>query len=689
MKPGSGGRNCLDGLVGAKFEGDIYLVGRSGGEFEGRPILTDPSQLPMGIDLAVLAGPAAAVKESVVQCVRQKVSSGVVFAAGFAEMGDAAREEQDEISAIAQAGGLALIGPNCMGYTNYLTAICIGFMPVPVPDKLPADAGPGAAIVTQSGGLMAHFYSGLAARRIPVPYRISTGNEVSLGLTDFVNHLADDAHVRVIVAYAEHIREPQEFLRAVAKVRAAGKALVLLHTGRGEGARKAAASHTGALASDYQSMFVQVSRAGALVVETLEELLDLTEVLVRFPVPPTKALGVVTTSGALCSLVHDYCDELGMDVAEVADSTKAALAVRLPGYVVAQNPVDVTPQVMWDEALVGDCTAPLLADPSVGSVCVIIPSGEPARGMKWLASLIPHVYSQPKPVILTLFGDQQNLAPQYEAMARDAGLILSRSPERSMRTLARVTKYGRSLQDINAAPQESQPTSSLELDADTVIPEWKGKQILAAAGLSVPAGSLAHSQKEAVEIAQRIGYPVVAKVQASELAHKTEVGGVILGIPDEAGVRKAWAALQDRMAVSCPGIELDGILIEAMSPKGLELMVGAKRDPQWGPIVMVGLGGIWVEVLKDVRLMPAGIDRDSIGKELRQLKAMRLLDGYRGSPALDADAVVDAVTAVGRLMLSQPSIQEIDINPLMVMPKGALALDALISTAVPVAQQAH
>jgi acetate---CoA ligase (ADP-forming) len=687
MKPGSGGRNCLDTLVGGGFAGDIHLVGRSGGEFEGRTVFTDIAQIPTGVDLAVLNVPAAAVKESVAQCIAQKVAAGVVFASGFAELGDTARQEQDEISTMAQAGGLALVGPNCMGFTNYLTRMSVSFMPVRLPDKL-ADTGRTVAIVTQSGGLMAHFHQGLTARRIPVAYRISTGNEVSLGLTDFVDHFADDPKVNVVVAYAEHIREPQEFLRAVAKVRAMGKALVLLHTGRGEGAKKAAVSHTGALASDYQSMFVHVSRAGALVVETLEELLDVTELLVRFPVPPTKGLGVMTTSGAICSLSHDYCDEIGLDVAKLTAASQNALALRLPTYVVAQNPLDLTTQVMWDDALVGDCAAALVADPEVGSVCIVIPASDLTRGMKWLNSLIP-LFRQPKPVILTLLGDQANLLPPYEAMARDAGMVLSRSPERSMRTLARVTEYGRSGTPAALTVGHEGKATEPGLETGAVLPEWKGKKVLAARGIAVPAGALAQTQEEAVAIADRIGYPVVAKVQAPELAHKTEVGGVVLGIADPAAVRQAWTQLQDRMAHSCPGVKLDGILIESMSAKGLELMVGAKRDPQWGPTVMVGLGGIWVEILKDVRLMPAGMDKPAIGRELNMLRTRGLLDGYRGAAALDASAVIDVVDAVGRLMLAQPSIQEIDINPLMVTQKGAVALDALISTAMAGTAPAH
>jgi acyl-CoA synthetase (NDP forming) len=688
MKQGSGGRNCLESLKLGNYTGQIHLVGRSGGEFEGRPVLTDISLLPKGVELAVLNVPAAAVRAAVALCIRQQIPAGVVFASGFAELGDAARAEQDEISLMACEGGLALVGPNCMGYTNYRSGLTVSFMPARVTEKLAADSGPGVAIVTQSGGLMAHFHQSLTARRIPIAYRVSTGNEVSLGLADFIQNLANDPEVRIVVAYAEHIREPREFLAAVAMLRAKGKVLVLLHTGRGEDARNAAASHTGALASDYQAMLVHVTQAGALVVDTMEELLDTTELLFRFPVPPTEGLGVMTTSGAVCALAHDYCEEVGIVIAKLSKATQAKLATRLPDYVVAQNPLDLTTQVMWDDNLIGDCAAALVADPAVGSVCMVIPAGDGKRGLTWLGSVLPQT-SQPKPVILTLLGDQHPLAPEYEAMAREAGVILSRSAERSMRTLARVTRFGKadSRRTIAAPPQ--QYVALPFLPANTVIPEWQGKQIIAAAGIKIPAGSLALTVEEALFIAGGIGFPVVAKVQASELAHKTEVGGVILGIQDADGVRNAWQTLNDRMASACNGVKLEGILIETMSSNGLELMVGAKRDAKWGPVLMVGLGGVWVEVLKDVRLLTAGMDREAITTELRLLKASRLLDGYRGTPRLDAGAVVDVVTAVGQLMLSHPAIQEIDINPLMVMPSGAVALDALVSTVVPAGKATH
>jgi acyl-CoA synthetase (NDP forming) len=286
-----------------------------------------------------------------------------------------------------------------------------------------------------------------------------------------------------------------------------------------------------------------------------------------------------------------------------------------------------------------------------------------------------------KPVVMSMLGDRQPLPPEFVTIAREHRIILSRSAERSMRAFAHVVAYGKSFAKRREAAKPAPFTGLPPLGKGTQ-PEWLGKQVLAAAGIKIPAGGLARTADEAAQMASRFGYPVAMKAQAAALAHKTEAGGVVLNLGDEAAVRRAWQTLTDNINRAQPGLKLDGVLVEKMAAKGLELMIGAKRDPQWGPVVVVGLGGIWVEALGDVRLLPPDLTEAEIVEELSKLRTAKLLHGFRGSPAVDVAAVAKTAALIGRLMLTAPEIMEIDVNPLFAHPRGegVTAVDALIVT---------
>jgi len=274
------------------------------------------------------------------------------------------------------------------------------------------------------------------------------------------------------------------------------------------------------------------------------------------------------------------------------------------------------------------------------------------------------------------------LSAEILKAAKKSGIVFLRSPDRCLRAIAIVTAYGRSL----ARPRNDLPPATFTglpaLDRGSQ-PEWLGKKVLAAAGIRVPDGALARTADEAVAVAARVGYPVAVKAQAAALSHKTEAGGVILGVADEAALRLAWGTLTENVARAQPGLVLDGVLVEAMASRGVELMVGAKRDPAWGPVLLLGLGGVWVEAMGDVRLLPPDATQERIVEELLRLRSAKLLSGgFRGAPAVDLDAVARAAASIGRLMLTVPEIVEIDVNPLVAHPRGqsATALDALIVT---------
>ncbi|EQB14462.1 acetate--CoA ligase family protein [Sphingobium lactosutens] len=680
-KPGSPSGIVVKMLDQDQFSGDIHLVGRSGGEIAGRPIVPDLAQLPQGIDLAVLTLPAAGVIDAIKACIAAKVANAVIFASGFAETGEDARGAQEMLGQLAREAGIGVVGPNCIGFTNYIDRIGIGFIPVP-PIVAPTAAQlPTVAIVAQSGGLMGHVSWALEERGVPVAYRISTGNEAGLGLADYIAYLATDPAVSVISLYAEQIRKPAEFLDAVAQARAAGKPVVMYHTGRSDGAKEAAASHTGALAGDYATMAALASRAGVLMADSIEAWIDCTELLVRKPVPPVQPPAVVTTSGAFCAVAIDYLDELGLELPTLPAATEAALRPRFPEFTPPKNPLDLTTQAAFDIPLTADAIRELVKDDAFGSVALSCPALGSAAA-KWLAPLVDVIHASAKPILVTAMGEESAFPQDFVDMARKNGVLLSRSPERALRTVAAVTAYGRSLAAIGEGTTAAPAAIDLPELKPGTQPEWLGKEVLDAIGVARPKSELVQTPDAAALAAEAIGFPVVLKVQAAELAHKTEIGGVLLSLKNADEVRQGFATLTERVQQARPGAVLDGILVEAMAPKGLELVVGAKRDAQWGPVLLVGLGGILVEALKDVRLMSADVTPAEIERELRQLKAAALLSGFRGSPPVDVAAVAKAVAAVGTLMRLRPDITEIDLNPLLALPvgQGVLALDALIVT---------
>jgi acyl-CoA synthetase (NDP forming) len=667
-RAGSAGQIILQCLKINRFAGEVHLVGRTDEPIDGRRVLKSADELPEGVDLAVFTLPAAAVCEAIEACARRKVGTALVFAAGFAETGDHAT--QDAVAATTRAAGLAVVGPNCLGVTNNVDGIMLHML---YAQEALRGVTNGVAIIGQSGGLLGHFQRACDGRGIPLSYVISTGNEAGLDTTDFLDFLVDDPSTRVIVAYCEELRRPQTFLAALRRARAASKPVVLMLVGRSVKARKAAQSHTGALVSDFATVRTQVEDAGSIVVTTMDETMDLVAILQRFPVPPAKGPGILTASGAYVALTNDLAEEIGLDLPELEPTTLKTIKETLPSYGNFGNPLDTT--AGFSPEMLSIVTKVLIDDPNVGMLFISFPI-RTAVPVKAFNEGMAH---SSKPKVMVALGDTWPLADDVEAAVKESPAVFSRSSDRMLRAIALYTRYGRNLARPRATVA-SPPIPGLPKLGRGAQPEWLGKKLIAAAGIRIPDGALARTAGEAATLAKQIGYPVVLKAQAASLPHKTEVGGVALNLINEAAVRAAWDTMMRNVKHAAPNTKLDGALIEKMSPRGIELMVGAMRDPGWGTVLLLGLGGIWVEALGDVQVLPATADKVQIIEALGKLRAAKLLIGMRGAPPADLTAVAEVVLRIGGLMLSVPEITEIDINPLTVHAKGegATALDALI-----------
>lgn len=673
-EPGSIGGAVLANLDRFGYAGDVHLVSRSRRALGARNCLASIDELPARVDVAVLALPAAGIHDAVAACARRSVEAAVIFAAGFAETGEAGQQRQAAVARTAEEAGMALVGPNCIGLVNFADRVPLTYEPV-APQA--SDAVPAVAVLTQSGAMASALRLALQAKGLAVSHVVSTGNEAVLTAEDFLAALVEDPHPRAVVMFAEQIRDPQRFLAIAEHARSRARPIILMHPGRSARERESARTHTGALAGDHAVMTALVTAAAVVLVETIEELVDTAELLARFP-PPAAGAAIVTNSGAFKGFALDFCEAIGLDLAQPQPETLAALAKALPPYAAIDNPLDTTGQTIKEPRIFTDAAAHLLADANVGSLIVSVVPGSAQQAMAKVEALLPPLAATTKATAVAVMSDEGPLPDAFVSSFRNKGVPVFRSPERALRAMAQAARYGRLL----AAPRSEEATllvvPAIDWPPQGVLPEHQGKALLARLGIPVPAGGLARSEAEAEAIAARIGYPVVLKAQSPALAHKTEAGGVAVGIADRPALAAAWQRIHRNVAAARPGVSLDGVLVEAMAAPGLELVIGGRRDPQWGPVVMAGVGGIWVEALGDVRLMPATLPPAAIAAELSKLKAAALFKGLRGSPAIDIDALCATIARVGALLRAAPDIAEIDINPLVASPSGVLALDVLL-----------
>ncbi len=673
--PNALGAGVLANLDRFSFAGDIHLIHPTRGELNGRPCLRSTHDLPHGVDCAVLAIPASGMMEAMAGCAARGVGAVVIFAGGFAEAGPAGRALQDEISDIARQHDIVLEGPNCLGFVNNVDGVALTFSPA-APINL--EGRRAIAIVSQSGAMASVLRAAFNAHDVAFSYAISTGNEAASSIEDHVAFLTNDDATNVIALIAEQFRYPKRFLELVQGARRRGKMIVVLHPGRSVAAQISAQTHTAAMSGDWQVMRALVRHAGAVLVDTIEELIDVSEMLVRFGGRLNGGLAVLTESGIFKGQVLDLCEELAIDLPAPSPPCMSELAALAPDLIQPTNPLDATAQTLVDPRLFPSAVSAFLRDDRFGCVMLSPMCPHPSITKRRMDPLLDHLKKErpPKPVIFAMLGDDAEVPAEIIAGFRQLDIPFFRSPERALRAVARISHIGEPggdtlLPHASVRPERLRPGT---------VPEYLAKQVLADFGFPVPQGELACDIDAAVAVAARIGFPVALKAQAADLSHKSDAGGVVLGIRDRAELAAAWTKLHDDVGRLRPGLALDGILVEAMAARGLELILGARNDRDWGPVLIIGLGGVWAEALGDIRLLPPRLAPDRIAGEFCKLHGARLLAGFRGAPPVDLKAAADVAARLGAFVLAHPEIAEIDLNPVAVYAegKGVLVLDAVI-----------
>jgi acyl-CoA synthetase (NDP forming) len=675
-KPGALGASVLGNLDRNGFAGAIYPINPNRETIGARRCLPSVDALPEGVDVAVLAIPRVGVLEAVRGLAARKVGAAIIFSAGFAEGGPEGLAEQAELTRIAAETGMVIEGPNCLGMVNHVDGVPLTFVETQI---VPPAGRRAIGVVSQSGAMAAVLCTTLLARDLAVSFSISTGNEAASGVEDYVDWLVDDPQTHVLAMIVEQFREPQAFLAAARRARAAGKQIVLLHPGRSSAARESAATHTGAMAGDYPLMRAKVERAGVVFAETLEELGDIAEIIVRCAPLARPELAVLGESGAFKALTLDLAEELDLPLSALDDRNAPALRAALPPFVPVSNPLDITAQGLSQPDIYTRTLEALFDDDRVGGVVAGIIQGDPVTAQIKVPAILAALEGRTlaKPLVFAGLDEGAGIPAHHVAALRERGVPWFPSTERAFRALTRLGRLAR--RDL--ADNAPQPTPLAGLtEALGVVPEYRAKALLAPLGIAFPEGRFAASADEAAAAADAIGYPVAMKAQAAALGHKSDAGGVLLNLADAESVRAAWHLIHANVSAYDAALVLDGVLIEKMGKRGVEMIVGARNDPEWGPVVLAGFGGVTAEILQDVRLITPDLSEAAIVAELMQLKSAAILRGYRGAPALDVTALARMIRRISAMLLAEPAVAELDLNPVILHPQGegAIALDALI-----------
>ncbi|MGX7894664.1 acetate--CoA ligase family protein [Tsuneonella sp. HG222] len=674
---GALGATLLNNLVQYEFKGEVYPVNPKRDELQGLKVYKDVGELPDGVDCAVLAIPRAFVVDTVRQLAAKDCGAVVIYAAGFSEAGEEGAKDQAELARIAQEYGIVIEGPNCLGCTNYVERIPLTFVETNM--RTPPAGHRAVGIASQSGALAAVLATTLHPRGCYVSTSVSTGNEAASGVEDYVEWLVDDPSTHVIAMYVENLRRPKAFIAAARRAREAGKPIVILHPGKSSKAAESAATHTGAMAGDHALMKAKLTREGIIFADSLEELADISTIAVTCPSLPGANMAVLGESGALRGLAFDLAEDVGLDLVDLNDANSPNIRAVLPDFVPVSNPTDITAIGLSEPVIYTNLLKALLDDDRIGSVVASIIQSDPITSkIKFPPIQAAIDGGDPgKPLVFAGVDEGANVPREYIEDLQAAGIPWFPSTERAYRAIARLADLAK--RDLTNRTQAPLTIQGMETVAG-VVPEYKAKALLKPLGIAFPDSEFAADAEAAVAAAESIGYPVVMKAQAAALGHKSDAGGVILNLKSANEVREAFTRMYANVAAYDASIALDGVLIEKMGKMGTEMIVGAKHDPQWGPVVLAGFGGVTAEILKDVKLFTTDLGVEQVRDGLLTLKQAPILKGWRGARALDVDALAELIVQIGRVMEGNPRIREIDLNPVIIHPagEGVAALDALM-----------
>jgi acetate---CoA ligase (ADP-forming) len=679
-------------LVEFGFADHTYLVSRRGTRTHGQPTVTSCAQIGEPVDVAYLMVPQAGLLEALDDAAAAGIRNACVLSSGYAEAGEAGRAAQAELADHAAGLGMVLLGPNHLGFANLTDGVPVCSIP-----GLPAESGP-VALLSQSGASSSAMVDFARMVNVGLSYLVTLGNEAMITAGHVLDYLVDDPGTRAVAVFIETVRDPETFRRAARRAAQAGKAIVVLKAGSSALSARTAVAHTGALVGDDRVIDAVFADLGVIRVDSIEDMLITAGAVAALGRLDRPGIGIVSISGGACDIVADRADDLGADLPGLAPSTRDALAAIMPAYGTVQNPLDVTGAAVIDPTIFTRSIEAMSADPSIGVIGVVnsigwIDTGRPYQGQMFVdaigagmrAASCPTAYVNQvmQPVTgFTRASMEQGGVPYVIPGLRQAVVAL-----RNVAWWSETTRASGGLGGV-VPPGVSTTTDAQAPAARVPVPEparrrggWSerdARTLLSDAGIPVVPARLAGSAEEAVKAAADFGGPVSVKIASPDILHKSDIGGVLLDVP--AGEEAVRAAYQAVTAAAPDGARIDGVLVSPMRRGGTELLVGVVRDPQWGPILAVAIGGLFVEVLADSALAPLPVTPGQAGRLLDRLRGRAVLDGVRGAAPADRDALTAVIARIGNLVLALgEDLESLEVNPLLVDGTRIEALDAVVT----------
>lgn len=655
------GHRLVQNLLRPGFGGEVLPVHPSGEPILGLAPVRRVDDLPAGVDLALVSLPAGRVLPAVRALAARACRFCVVLASGFGETGVEGRSLEAELRAIARATGMRIVGPNCMGVVNVPDGVNASYF-----WDVPRQPG-GVSFVSQSGAYGGLFFHEVRGRGLGVAKFLSIGNQADLGFAECLAWLAADPATRVVGLFVEGVRDGRAFVAAARRL-AAAKPVVALKGGRLEAGRRAAGSHTGSLAGTWEAYRAAFGAAGIVAVEETDELFDALTALDAHAgrLPASPAVAILTISGGPSVVAADAAEAAGLRVPALPEARRAALRAHLPAFGADGNPVDMTPQM--DPVGFGPGVRAVLEAPEVaGAVAIDVGLDRPELG----EALVAAQTATGKPVVACTVD-----TPGIDARLRAGGIPILGGPERAVRAYGALVRCAA----LRRRPPPPPPRPPRPLPADLrarveasrgPLPHAEARALLETYGLRFARDAVVRGVDEALSAAREIGYPLAVKTARPDVPHRSEAGGVVLGVRDEGALRAAVGRLEARFG---PG----PVLVQEQVPPGAELLLGGRRDATFGPLVVVGLGGVLTELLHEVSLGLAPLGPEDAAALAREGRTATLLGGFRGAPPVDPAGLAAAVMAVGDLLVAHPEVAELDVNPLIASGGGLIAVDALV-----------
>lgn len=674
-RPASIGQRALTNIVEhSSYTGELFLVNATKDTVMGRRAYRSVMDLPYAPQTAIVVVPAPAAVSVLAECGRKGVKFAIVLTSGFGETGEAGRQLEEQMRAIVRETGIRIYGPNCPGMNNNNRGLGFTFSPAFQYDRMPGPIG----LVTQGGGLGRTFLQA-SGRGIGIGLWCSSGNEVDLTASDYINHMAAMPEIKVIVTLLEGINDAPRFAAAALNAARQGKPIVALKVGKSAYGVKATQSHTAALSGSADINSAAFRQLGIVEVDDIDELIDTAALLARGV--PARAIrtAVYSFSGGTVALAADMLGSADLALAEFEPRTRQALAELLPSYAAIDNPVDTTAEILVQSDISYGSLLRVAQDPNVDVVLYPIPMEYGDTTLAACQNLVKVQAEVDIPIVPVWMSDK--LGTGYQCLV-DAGIAPIRTLGKAIKALAKWNSHGASARAfdpawepsiMHAAPQRDTP-------APQAYAERAAKQLLSEAGVAVPFGRVCRTADDAVAAAAQCDGPVVAKIVSPQILHKSDIGGVIVGLRTAEEIRNAWELIMARAREAYPQADIEGILIEQMmAQRGVETLVGVHRDDLFGHVLTFGLGGVYVEVFRDVsrRLLP--LTPAEARAMIAETRCHQLLAGCRGQAPADIGALEKLLLAVSDFVTRGPyEVQELDLNPVLVSPDGAVALDAVL-----------